>query len=448
MNDTITAIATPPGRGGVAIIRLSGDNAANISQQICRDEHLPSSHQAKFAKFYDRDGQVIDYGYWLYFKSPNSFTGEEVVELHGHGGPVVMDMLLERAVQCGARLAQAGEFSQRAFLNDKMDLVQAEAVADLIDCSSKSAARLAMRSLQGAFSTEINQMIDNLIALRMYVEASLDFPEEEIDFLSDSKVVGDLKDIIAFVDSILQKAKQGAVIREGVQVVISGKPNAGKSTLINQLSGEDVAIVTDIPGTTRDMLRKDIDLDGLPIHLVDTAGLRESEDIVEREGVLRAHKAIAEADIVLLLLDAVDESDILDSINSFRRSHSEINQLITIVNKIDLLTEPKDSLDNVILLSAKTGEGVQALIHKIKNIVGLQNESHEGVFMARRRHLDALSRAYQHLQHGLNQLSQHRAGELLAEDLKYAQEALNEITGEFSADDLLGRIFSSFCIGK
>ncbi len=446
VKDTIAAVATPPGRGGVGIIRLSGKDAQSIATAITHK--VPCSHQALFCQFFDNGDEIIDFGYVIYFKAPRSFTGEDVLELQGHGGPVVMDLLLKRAVECGARLAEPGEFSKRAFLNDKMDLVQAEAVSDLIAASNETSARLAQRSLQGRFSKEVNLLLEALIGLRVYVEAALDFPEEEIDFLSDTRVINDLEHLAETVKQLLINARQGAVIREGLEVVIAGKPNAGKSTLINQLSGQETAIVTDIPGTTRDVVREQIIIDDLPLHLVDTAGLRESNDIVELEGIKRARKAVLNADLVLLMIDGSRPYDIHTELSNVETA--SVKKTITIINKADLIntTSLEKTEGPVVSLSAKTGDGIDKLKALIKSKAGLTKSIEEGAFMARRRHVDALEQAQSSLKQGFTNLEEYKAGELLAEDLRDAQKALGEITGDFSADDLLGEIFSSFCIGK
>jgi tRNA modification GTPase len=451
-DDTIAALATPPGRGGVGIIRVSGAKAGGIAATILG--HIPAPRQAEYLPFLDEDGQPIDTGLALYFPNPHSFTGEDVLELHGHGGPVVMDMLLQRCLALGARPAQPGEFSQRAFLNGKMDLAQAEAVADLIDSASTQAARLAVRSLQGAFSQRVHELVEALTELRIYVESAIDFPEEEIDFLGDGQVQARLSAVMTNLAETQAAAQQGNLMREGMTVVIAGRPNAGKSTLLNALSGRETAIVTDIPGTTRDILREHIQLDGLPLHIIDTAGLRESEDAVEQEGMRRAWAEIEGADHILLLHDASQDFD--EQEQQLLAKLSEAGPPITVVqNKADLLTAKAvpvkatnmQTKTQEIVLSAQTGAGLERLREHLKACVGYEAGG-EGQFMARRRHLQALATAQQHLENGEQQLQAHAAGELLAEDLRQAQQALGEITGEVSADELLGRIFSSFCIGK
>lgn len=451
LTETIVAQATPPGRGGVGIVRVSGPQAKSIASEIIKTSL--QERRAQYQTFYDHDGSVIDLGIILFFPNPNSFTGEDVVEFQGHGGPIVIDNLLKRIVNLGARLARPGEFCERAFLNDKMDLTQAEAIADLIDSNSQQAARSAIRSLQGDFSKEINRLLEQLIQLRMYVEAALDFPEEEIDFLSDGKVQKDINNLLAQLETIQESARQGALIREGFTVVIAGKPNAGKSTLLNALSGTDCAIVTDVPGTTRDVMREHIQIDGLPIHIIDTAGLRDSDDRVEQEGIRRAKKEIEKADHVLLLLEA--QASETNSFSELLQDFPELSppqQAITIVNnKIDLLGHKakcdQQQNNTVISLSAKTGEGLDLLKQHLKECAGY-HQNPEGTFIARRRHLEALEKTNHFIHSGLQQLTHQKAGELLADDLRQAQNALSEITGIFTPDDLLGKIFSSFCIGK
>lgn len=438
--ETIVAQVTPPGRGGVSIVRVSGPLTQKIALAIVKAELTP--RVAAHLSFYDTDDSVIDEGLALYFPNPHSFTGEDVLELQGHGGPVVVDAVIKRVLQLGARLARPGEFSERAFLNGKMDLAQAEAVADLIDASSTQAARLALKSLQGEFSQAVHALNEKIIHLRMYVEAAIDFSDEEIDFLGDEKVSHQMREIISDLDHIQQNARQGSFLREGITAVIAGAPNVGKSSLLNRLSGKDVAIVTDIPGTTRDVLRDHILLDDMPMHIVDTAGLRDSDDVVEKEGMRRAHQEIEKADIIICLQDASrPESRVA------LPPAADHRPVVYVQNKIDLTGESPVKTENVIYLSAKTGAGMDLLKDHIKKTVGFQQHT-EGLFLARRRHLDALERAHQHVDQAHLQLLETKAGELAAEDLRQAQLAMSEITGEFSSDDLLGRIFSSFCIGK
>ncbi len=445
--ETIVAAATPPGRGGVAIIRISGPLVHSISHELLKK--IPKERHATYSSFFDADGNAIDQGIALYFPGPNSFTGEDVLELQGHGGSAIVNCLIHRVLELGARLAKPGEFSERAFLNNKIDLAQAEAIADLIDASSEQAARNALRSLQGEFSKKIHVLVQALIYLRMYVEAAIDFVEEEIDFLGDEQVNKKLNQIIVDLENVQASAVQGSLLREGITTVIAGEPNVGKSSLLNQLSGKEIAIVTDIPGTTRDLLREYILIDGMPMHVIDTAGLRESEDTVEKEGIRRAQEEISKADLVLFVVDAGKNDAVF--LSDFLKKMPEHAKLITLRNKIDLTNEkPTVTQENnniIISLSAKSGLGVDLLKEEIKKSVGLSVHQ-EGTFSARSRHVDALKRAHYFLLNGKQQLVEHRAGELLAEDLRLAQQALNEITGEFTSDDLLGRIFGSFCVGK
>ncbi|MCG2574975.1 tRNA uridine-5-carboxymethylaminomethyl(34) synthesis GTPase MnmE [Acinetobacter sp. ME22] len=446
---TIAAIATPPGRGGVGVIRLSGPKAYAIAQAISQ-KNLPKARMAGFRQFYDAQGEVMDEGLVLCFPNPNSFTGEDVVELQGHGGPVIQNALLARLLELGATAAKAGEFSMRAFENGKLDLVQAEAIADLIDATSQAAARSAVRSLQGAFSNKVNTVLEKLIHLRLHVEAAIDFPEEEIDFLADGKILALLEDVQSSVQSVQQSARQGQLLREGLQVVIAGKPNAGKSSLLNALAGVERAIVTDIAGTTRDVLHEKLSLNGLPITLTDTAGLRETGDIVEKEGIRRAIKEIEQADLLLLVYDLSQGEDPLQLAQHYFAEHLEPRRLMLIANKCDL-TDNTPAIGEYqgfrhITVSAKQEMGVQALIDAITAHAGFHPE--EDTFIARTRHLDAMKRTQQYLAEARVQLVDFHAGELVAESLRLAQNALGEITGEFSADDLLGKIFGSFCIGK
>ncbi|CAM2739012.1 GTPase [Legionella steigerwaltii] len=451
--ETIVAIATPPGRGGVGIIRLSGSKAYSIAVSLNGNKTL-QPRLATFCSFYSLSenetsqtlDSLIDQGIMIYFKAPHSFTGEDVVEIQAHGSPVVLDMLTKACIQLGARLAQPGEFSERAFLNDKIDLTQAEAIADLIQASSQTAARMALKSLQGEFSNKINQLNEKIIYLRLYVEAAIDFPEEEIDFLNDGKVAHLLDTILTELEAIRAQANQGVILREGLSVVIAGRPNAGKSTLINCLAGRDIAIVTEIAGTTRDVMREHILLDDIPLHIIDTAGLRESNDVVEKEGIKRAWQELKKADCVLLVVDVNDLEQHYHLTKEIKTALPPEVPIITVFNKIDTLGHNTQIQDHTVYISAKSGEGIDGLKQLIKHVVGYQ--PNEGHFLARRRHLQALDEAKNILSTGQQQLVEHRAGELLAEDLRQAHQRLCEITGEFSSDDLLGRIFSSFCIGK
>lgn len=441
--DTIAAIATPPGRGGVGIIRVSGPLAKNISEKILGK--LPKPRYADYLPFLDENNETIDSGLALYFVGPNSFTGEDVLELQGHGGPVVMDLLLKRVIDLGARIANPGEFSERAFLNDKVDLAQAEAIADLIEAGSEQAAKSAVKSLQGEFSRWIDESVEALTHLRMYVEAAIDFPEEEIDFLSDGHVTKSLETILTEMDKIFASAQQGVLLRDGMRVVLIGQPNTGKSSLLNALAGRDSAIVTHIAGTTRDVLREEINIDGMPLHVIDTAGLRESDDVVEQEGIKRTWIEIEQADRALLLVD--DKAGITAEDEKIRQKLPKSLEVTIVRNKIDLSQSKAKEAKNEIALSAKSGEGVDLLREHLKKIMGYTGLT-EGVFLARRRHLDALIRAKDFVLNGQTQLQESKAGELLAEDLRQAQHALGEITGHVSSDALLGKIFSSFCIGK
>ncbi|WP_374979427.1 tRNA uridine-5-carboxymethylaminomethyl(34) synthesis GTPase MnmE [Pseudomonas solani] len=452
VRETIAAVATAQGRGGVGIVRVSGPQASRIAQAIAGRQLKP--RYAHYGPFRDAAGETLDEGLALYFPGPNSFTGEDVLELQGHGGPVVLDLLLRRCLELGARQARPGEFSERAFLNDKLDLAQAEAIADLIEASSEQAARNALRSLQGEFSRRVQGLTEKLIQLRIYVEAAIDFPEEEIDFLADGHVLGLLDGVRENLSTVLREAGQGALLREGMTVVIAGRPNAGKSSLLNALAGREAAIVTEIAGTTRDVLREHIHIDGMPLHVVDTAGLRDTDDHVEKIGVERALKAIEEADRVLLVVDATaaESADPFALWPEFLDSRPDPAKVTLIRNKADLSGDAVDlqtSADGHVTLnlSARSGEGLELLREHLKACMGYEQTA-ESSFSARRRHLEALRQASSHLEHGRSQLTLAGAGELLAEDLRHAQQALGEITGAFSSDDLLGRIFSSFCIGK
>lgn len=438
LTDTIVAAATPPGTGGIGIVRVSGDKTEQIARTLLGS--LPEPRSAAYRAFRNSDGEKLDAGLALYFPAPASYTGESVLELHGHGGPLVISQLVESIVEQGARRAEPGEFSQRAFLNDKLDLVQAEAIADLINAGTAQAARAALRSLSGTFSRAVAALAEQLVQLRLHVEAAIDFPEEEIDFLSDDLLQRRLDECAGAFALLQQEVTQGRVLRDGFQVVIVGRPNVGKSSLLNLLSGQDAAIVTEVAGTTRDILREQIDIDGLAVELVDTAGLREDPDRVEEEGIRRARSALQSADAVLWIQDATDAE------------HGDINESlpegvpVTVVrNKIDLCNGPMDP--EAVNLSAKTGEGLEALRQRIRDLAGYENLG-EGAFTARKRHLHALERAAMHFSTGQTVLEETRAGELLAEELRLSLQALGEITGAVSSDDLLGRIFSEFCIGK
>jgi tRNA modification GTPase len=446
-SDTIAALATASGRGGIGVIRVSGASVPQIARAVLGD--VPPPRQAALRVFRDAAGDMLDGGIALYFPAPASFTGEDVLELHGHGGTVVLDMLLARVVQLGARLAQPGEFSRRAFLNDKLDLTQAEAIADLIDSGSTQAARAALRSLQGEFSAQVHALTEAVTETRMHVAAAIDFPEEEIDFLADTALRGRLDHSLELCAHILANARQGALLREGMTVVIAGRPNAGKSSLLNRLAGYEAAIVTDIPGTTRDVLRERIDIDGMPLHIADTAGLRDEADVVESEGIRRAHAEMLRADRILYVIDA---TRLLDD-DAVRAETTRLPPGIPVTwifNKVDAAGgQPRllDSQPNRVYLSAATGAGIDLLREHLKACMGFQGTD-AGVTSARRRHLDALQRAHTHINEAERQLTDRRAGELMAEELRLAQHALAEITGEFTSDVLLGRIFSSFCIGK
>ena len=452
-SDTIVAVATAPGRGGVGIVRLSGSQALSIGTAVAGTALQP--RHAHFCQFSDQNGNFIDSGIALYFPGPHSFTGEDVAELQGHGGPVILDLIVKACTNLGARQARPGEFSERAYLNDKLDLAQAEAIADLINSTTEQAARNANRSLQGAFSREIEALVEMVTRLRVYVEAAIDFPEEEIDFIQDGQVREQLLAIIDQLQRVHLQARQGALMQEGMKLVIAGKPNAGKSSLLNALSGHDTAIVTAIEGTTRDVLREHIQIDGMPLHIVDTAGLRDSADEVEQEGIRRAWSEMETADHILLVVDGSDPShDNDDPETIWPEIHDHLTRKIAISvvhNKCDLTgREPGISSTNgtvVIELSAKTGSGMLLLKEHLKHCMGF-NSSNEGSFSARRRHLLALEKAAEALDAGRYQLENAGAGELLAEDLRQCQVYLGEITGAFSSDELLGEIFSSFCIGK
>ncbi len=471
--ETIAAIATAPGKGGVGIIRISGELSRLIAGKILRRPpklsgnsagNNPENNKAIYSDFLKLDllNQqeigVIDAGISIFFQAPNSFTGEDVLELQGHGGPVVLGMLLDQVLALGARLAKPGEFTERAFLNHKLDLAEAEAVADLINAQSEEAAKSAMKSLQGYFSKEVNLLVEELIKLRLYVEAAIDFPEEEIDFLTNSHVLKNSEDLLKNLQKLLHQAKKGELLQTGMSVVLAGRPNAGKSSLLNLLSGKDSAIVTPIPGTTRDVLKESIAIEGVPLHILDTAGIRVTQDLIEQEGVKRAYKAIGQADRVLLMIDALD---LFKNKFDLEKIRQEILPVINIpityvINKIDQLDSDQiqelnlkinNPENKIIKISAKTAEGLENLKKHLLICMGL-DLNQENIFSARKRHLVCIEQAIDYLNQAISQLKHHQAGELFAEDCRLAQEALNQITGEFTSDDLLGRIFSSFCIGK
>jgi tRNA modification GTPase len=442
-SDNIAAIATAPGRGGIGVVRISGHNLADTATSIFGA--LPSARNAIYTSFRDAEGGVIDQGLVLFFPAPHSYTGEDVLEFQGHGGPAVLQLILQRCLDLGARLASPGEFTQRAYLNDKLDLAQAESVADLIDATTSQAARSAMRSLLGDFSRVIHQLVAQLIDLRMLVEAMLDFPEEELDLPDVTRRDAKLSAIRNDLQQTLMLAQQGSLLREGAHVVLIGQPNVGKSSLLNCLSGEEVALVSDVPGTTRDVIRQSIQLSGIPLHIIDTAGLREAEDTVELMGIARTRSTIQKADAILLLLDA--NHGLSKEDKTILAELPPATPRLYIFNKIDLLDEaPRVEMhgeEEYIYLSAKTGSGIDLLRNKLLDLIGWHQEA--GVFMARERHVRALLQAQKRLDSAL--LEGNRA-ELYAEELRLAQEALSNITGEFSSDDLLGEIFSRFCIGK
>lgn len=449
VKETIAAIATPPGRGGVGIIRLSGPRAYDIAMKLSRRKKALDVRIAHFSSFYARDtsdSDAIDTGLTLYFKAPASFTGEDVVELQCHGSPMVLDRLLSECVACGARLARPGEFSERAFLNDKIDLVQAEAIADLIHASSETAARLATRSLEGDFSKKIDALCEQLINLRLFVEAAIDFSDEAIDFLQDDKVITLFEEIYLDLETLRAGAKQGALLHEGGVVVISGPPNVGKSTLMNVLAGYDAAIVHDEAGTTRDVMREQVLLDDIPLQLIDTAGLRDSTNTVEQEGIRRAREAMKRADALLFVSDITNPGPVNALDAEIREILPPNIPIIKIFNKIDKVESIPEGALPAIYLSAKEEKGIDALKTAIKEAMGYQPS--EGLFLARRRHIEALNQAQSFLDAGRKQWFESQAFELLAEDLRQAHDALSEITGAFTSDDLLGKIFSTFCIGK
>ncbi|MBK7490794.1 MAG: tRNA uridine-5-carboxymethylaminomethyl(34) synthesis GTPase MnmE [Nitrosomonas sp.] len=448
-SDIIAAIATPPGRGGIGVIRISGKHLAELAEAILG--RLPKPRYACLSQFLNADGQVIDQGIALYFPAPHSYTGEDVLELQGHGGPAIMDLLLDRCLAAGARLAQPGEFTLRAYLNNKIDLIQAESVAAIIEASTHEAARCAINSLQGHFSSRIEELVSLLIKLRMLIEATLDFPEDEIDNLQTLHIDEKLAQIYALLEQIFLAARQGNLLQEGIRIVLTGAPNVGKSSLLNQLVQEEAAIVTEIPGTTRDTIQRTISLAGMPIHIIDTAGLRETQDVVEQKGIERTYAAIRDANMVLQLIDSSQPQPAEH--NQAQHAIPVGKPQITVFNKIDLVSENPRTEDqegnSAIYLSAKTGAGIELLRSKILQIAGWQfNQAGEGVFMARQRHLEALTQAKKHLENAQRFTEGKYQLELLAEELRLAQNVLSSITGQFTADDLLGEIFSHFCIGK
>ncbi len=448
LTDTICAIATPPGVGGLGVVRVSGPDVRVIAENLFGE--VPPPRHARLADFVDDSGEIIDSGIVLFFQGPRSFTGEDVLELQGHGGPYILQRVLERLIQLGARAARPGEFSERAFLNDKLDLVQAEAIADLIDSGTQAAARAAQRSLQGVFSERVNSLRNTLMELRVFVEAAIDFPDEEIDFLAESDVLQRLDKVREQLNGLLREARQGRLLRDGIVLAIIGRPNAGKSSLLNALSGQERAIVTEIPGTTRDVLREQIEIDGILIHLADTAGIRDTNDRIEVEGVKRAREALESADIVLLVEDMIAGTSEQQSLVAELPPHV---RYIRVGNKIDLLgaAEQNRAFPSAappdVTISAKTGQGIDALKTRILEELGAADQA-EGSFSARRRHIEALKRAGLHLETGHTRMEESLSGELLAEELRLAQNALGEITGAVLPEELLGEIFSGFCIGK
>jgi len=441
-SEVIAAVATPPGRGGIGIVRISGPRLGSLLQGLVKIEIAP--RRATRVDFVAADGSVIDQGLALFFPAPHSYTGEDVIELHGHGGPVVMQLLLNRCLQLGARVAAPGEFTKRAFLNDRLDLAQAESVADLIDAATAEAARCAVRSLKGEFSRRIDAMAQSLIELRMLVEASLDFPEEDVEFLAQGKARARLDAVREQLRQTLDASRQGSLLRAGIHVVLAGAPNVGKSSLMNCIAGADLAIVTDVPGTTRDAIRETVNVAGVPLHMIDTAGLREPQDQVEKVGISRTWNEISNADLVLWIGDATRADTWISDPQLAQRLSAGVPQL-KVLNKIDLTNGITPAgLDNVIAVSAKTGVGIDALKSSMLSAVGW-GSSGEGIYLARERHLEALQTASRHLAAATESAG---ALELFAEELKLAHNALGGITGEFTADDLLGRIFSRFCIGK
>lgn len=438
--DTIAAIATPPGTGGVCIIRISGSNALSIAEKITHQNLKPRI--ATYTNFYEENQEIFDQGLAIYFKNPHSFTGEDVVELQGHGGIAVAQGLLQLVIRSGARLANAGEFTQRAYLNNKIDLAQAEAVADLINAQTVEAVKAASRSLQGNFSNEVNELAEEIFQLRVYIEAALDFSEEEIDFLSEGRIKEKLENWGRRLSDIIQQAQQGVFLSQGINLVLAGKPNAGKSSLLNCLLNEERAIVTSQAGTTRDIIKEVVQINGIPVNIMDTAGLRESNDIVEQEGIKRSQKAMSEADIIVWMIDGnqIDDTDGLPM--------SSDRKTIIVANKADIVDQAIiEAHSKFIWISAKTGKGIEILKENIMQYIGVQS-GQETSFTARERHITALKKAYAYYQKAFEQLQINQHDELVAEDLRYVHEALGEITGKITSETLLGAIFSGFCIGK
>lgn len=450
-SDIIAAIATPPGQGGIGVVRLSGKNLIELTQVILGK--LPKPRHAQLCDFRDSENRIIDQGIALYFPAPHSYTGEDVLELQGHGGATILNLLLEQCLKAGARMAQPGEFTLRAYLNNKIDLVQAEGIADIIAASTAEAARCAIQSLRGHFSHRIDEMVNSLIAIRMLIEATLDFPEEEIDSIQIMQIRNDLQALQQRFEDIFAAARQGHILQEGIKIVLVGSPNVGKSSLLNQLVEEDAAIVTDIPGTTRDTIQRNIAINGIPLHIVDTAGLRSTSDIVEQKGIERTLAAMNSADVVIHLIDLSLTSHTSNQDHNDTPDIPTDKPIIVVFNKIDLLGQDprieRTDMTHKVYISAKTGTGIGLLRETILNVIGWKSQSSsEGIYMARQRHLEALTQARDHLQTASSFIDHQYQLELLAEELRLTQIALTSITGRFTPDDLLGEIFSHFCIGK
>lgn len=455
--DTICAIATPPGRGGVGIIRLSGPDSFAIAERLYPP--LPPPRQAALRSLVDQEGQVVDEGLILTFQAPHSFTGEDVVEIQAHGSPVTLELILFSLINAGAKMAEPGEFSKRAFLNNRIDLVQAEAIADLIAAETEGAARAAQQSLQGVFSKRIHDLVEDLTRLRVYVEASLDFPDEDVDFLADGQVVSQAKALLSRLETVFDQAKQGKRLNDGALVCLVGYPNAGKSSLLNRLSLSDAAIVTDIPGTTRDVVREHININGIPVTLADTAGLRETEDPVERMGIQRAMEEMEKADLIVWVIDgsemeqqgidirSLGQADMLKALRKDYPALGDATQIIPVVNKVDATDHVGGLHGGVIYVSSLVGSGIDEFQGEIARHLGVGDDT-KSLFSARSRHIEALGQAKEALSGGVDDIVQTGSGELLAESLREAAFALGQITGQISADELLGEIFSSFCIGK